>query len=140
MVEDTWVQELKREKSYYNLITAGKILAHLQATCMGLHALDFIALQNKMQRYHINFKGIPEYINDPGDAQDKAEWANNPITDATLIIVAMKAMLITEKLSHSNEDWEELDVSKRIWGRLKTTYRSAANKAEIKKKYDGVKD
>ena len=117
MVEDTWVQELKREKAYYNLITAGKMLAHLQATCMGLHALDFIALQNKMQRYHINCKGIPEYINDPGDAQDKAEWANNPITNTTLIIIATTPMLITEKFPRANEDWEELDISQRTWAR-----------------------
>ena len=59
VVKDTWVRELKREKMYYTLVTAGKMLAHLQMTCGGLHALDVLALQKEMQQYHLDFKVTP---------------------------------------------------------------------------------
>ena len=117
MVEDTWVQELKRDKTYYTLVNAGKILTHLQSTYGGIHALDILVLQNKTQRYHLDSEGIPEYANKPEDAQAKAEWANNPITNTTLIIIATTPMLITEKFPRANEDWEELDISQRTWAR-----------------------
>ena len=69
------------------------MISHLQATCGGLHSLDVLSLQNKMQRYHLNIEGIPEYINKLKDAQYNVERANKPITDATLVIVEMNVML-----------------------------------------------
>ena len=66
-------------------------------TCGGLHTFDVLTLQNKMQRYHLDSEVISEYINDLKDAQAKAERANNPITKATIIIIATKAMLSTEQ-------------------------------------------
>ena len=87
-----------------------------------------------MQRYHIGIEGIPEYINDLKDSQVKAERINDPIMDATLIIIATKAILSTEKFPHANKDWEELDVAQRTWKRWKTTYCAAAKKSAIKNK------
>ena len=49
-----------------------------------------------MQQCNIYFEVIPEYINMLEDAQEKSEQANNPITDATLVIIATNAMLSTE--------------------------------------------
>ena len=89
--------ELKRAKTYYTLVTAGKILAHLQATCGGIRALYVLVLQNDMQHYHLYSKGIREYINKLKEAQAKSERANNLITDATLVIIATNAMLSAEK-------------------------------------------
>ena len=109
----------QERKTYYTLVTAGKILSHLQATCRGLHAPDVLALKNEMQHYHIDSEGFPEYINEIEDAQEKAERANNPINATTLIIIATKMMISTEKFPQSNEDWEELDVSQRTWARCK---------------------
>ena len=81
VVEDTWLQELNRSKTYYRLVNAGKMLTQLQVTCGGIHALDVLALQKYMQRYHLDSEGIPEYINEIKDAQSKAKRANNPITN-----------------------------------------------------------
>ena len=101
-----WVWELKRAKTYYSLITTGQMLAHLQATYGGLHALNVLALQNKKQHYHLDSKIIPEYI----IAQSKAERANNPITGATLVIIATNEKFSTEQFPQANEYWEELDT------------------------------
>ena len=87
------------------------MLAHLQATCGGLHDLDVLSLQNEMQQYHLDCEGIPEYVNALEDAQDKVERPNNLITDATLDIIATNAMLRKEKFPCANENWEYLDVS-----------------------------
>ena len=46
VVENTLVQDLKKAKTYYTLVTVGRMFAHLQVTCGGLYDLDVIALQN----------------------------------------------------------------------------------------------
>ena len=48
-----------------------------------------------MQHYHIDTKGILEYINELEDTLANAEQAKNPITDATLILIVTNAMLST---------------------------------------------
>ena len=63
-----------------------------------------------MQCYHIDSKGIPEYINKLRDAQAKAKRENNLITNLTLVIIATNAMLSTEQFTRANKDWEKLDV------------------------------
>ena len=48
-IEETWVRRLNHAKNYYTLVTMGQLLGHLQATCCGLHAIDVLTLQNKLQ-------------------------------------------------------------------------------------------
>ena len=67
VIKDTWVRKIKQSNNYYNLVTMGKLLDHLQATCGGIHALNFLTLKNEMQHYHLKIKGIPEYINELKD-------------------------------------------------------------------------
>ena len=57
------------------------LLSHLQAGCTGRHALDLLALHNEMQRYHLKFEGIPEYINMIEDAQKQAGQSGRTITN-----------------------------------------------------------
>ena len=57
-----------------------------------------------MQRYHLDRKGIPEYINNIKDNQAKAERANNLIANVTLVIIVTNYMLITDKFPRSNKD------------------------------------
>ena len=107
--------------------------------CGKIRALDVLYLQNEMQKYHLEFDGIPEYINALEDAQYKAERANNPITNATLVIITKSTMLGAEQLPHANKDWDKLDVYQRTWTRWKTTYCAAANNLSIKNKPAGRK-
>ena len=74
---------------------AYKNLQHLQATFTGLHALGVLTLQNEMHKMHLEAEGIPEYINLLEDAHKKAVRAGNPITAATVVMIATNAMLST---------------------------------------------
>ena len=46
----------------YTAVKPRELLKHLQAMCVGLHAMDVLNLQNEMQTYHEDMEGIPEYI------------------------------------------------------------------------------
>ena len=85
----------------------------LQSICGVLHAIDILVLQNDMQEYHTDSKGILEYINELEDAQKKSKrgTGNNPIMDATLLLIATNAMLKTGAHPRTMEKWEDLDAS-----------------------------
>ena len=58
VVADTWVRELRDTDSLYTEVGPEELFAHLQAGCNSRHALDLLALHNKMQRYHLEVEGI----------------------------------------------------------------------------------
>ena len=112
-VDETWVLELKDEETLFTQVTLRQLLDHLQSICCRLHAIDVLALQNKMQEYHTDSKVILEYINTLEDAQKKSKrgTGNNLITDATLLLIATNAMLKTGVHPQTTDKWEYLDVS-----------------------------
>ena len=63
VVADTWVRELQDTETIYTDVLQKDLLSHLQAGYTGRHALGLLVLHKEMQRYHLEFKGIPEYIN-----------------------------------------------------------------------------
>ena len=69
VVADTWVQELWDTETFNTEIPPKDLFSHLQAGFTGRHALDLLALQNEIQRYHLEVEGIPKYINMLEDAQ-----------------------------------------------------------------------
>ena len=85
-----------------------------------------------MQRYHLESEIIPKFFNKLEDAQAKSNQANNPITDATLFIIATNSMLRTEKLSRANAYRKEINVGQRTWTNWKTTYRLVEKKQRSK--------
>ena len=78
------------------------LLSHLQVGYMGRQALNLLALHNKMQLYHLEVKGIPEYINMLEDAQKQA---GRTIANETLLLFTLTAMLATERFPHTKDDW-----------------------------------
>ena len=84
VVADTWVRELRDPDTIYTEVGPQDLFAHLQAGCTVRHALDLLALHNEMQRYHLEFEGILEYINMLEDAQRQAGQAGRTIADETL--------------------------------------------------------
>ena len=48
VVEDTWIRELRDPISRYNDVSPQAIMLHLTTTCVGIHALDVLTLQNAM--------------------------------------------------------------------------------------------
>ena len=91
------VRELHDPDIFYAAVPPRDLLDHLQLSCGGLHALDVLALQNDMQRFHLDAEGMPEYINALEDAQKQSRRAHNDITDATLLLMATNVMLATQR-------------------------------------------
>ena len=83
VVSNTWVRELQDSNSLYTEVAPKDIFSHLQAECTGRHALDLLALHNKMQHYHLEVEGIPGYINIFEDAQRQSGRAGGTIADKT---------------------------------------------------------
>ena len=62
-VNETWVLKLKDKETLFMQVTPRHIMDHLQSICGGFHALDILAIQNKMQEYHTDSEVILQYIN-----------------------------------------------------------------------------
>ena len=99
VISDTWVRELWDTDSLYTKVGPEDLFAHLQAGCTGRHALVLLVLHNKMQRYHLEFEGIPEYINMLEDAQRQADRAGRTIEDETLLLFASTEILTSKRFS-----------------------------------------
>ena len=80
VVAATWVRELRDPDTIYTEVAPQYLFAHLQSGCTSQHALDLLALHNKMQRYHLEVEGIPEYIIMLEDAQRQVGWAGRTIS------------------------------------------------------------
>ena len=120
VVADTWVRELRNTDSLYTEVGPKKLYSHLQAGCTGRHAFKLLALHNKMQCYHLEVEGIPEYINMLKDAQRQAGRAGRTIADENLLLFAITAMLTSERFPRANEDWEERAERDKTWSQWKT--------------------
>ena len=118
VVEDTWVRELRNPDIFYTAVKPRDLLKHPQAMCVGLHATNVLNLQNKMQTYHEDMEGIPNYINKLEYSQKQSTRAGNPITDPTLLLFAANVMLHTDRFPWASEIWEELPGANRIWAFL----------------------
>ena len=97
VISDTWVRELWDTDSLYTKVGPEDLFAHLQAGCTGRNALNLLALHNKMQRYHLEFEGIPEYINMLEDCQRQADRAVQTIADETRLLFTSTVMLTSER-------------------------------------------
>ena len=116
----------------YTEVTPKDIISHLQAECTGQHALDLLELHNKMQRHHLEVKGVPEYINMLEDAQRQAGQTGRTIADDTLLLFASTAMLTSERFLCANDDWEELAERDNTWPQCKSAYKRAHDKSRVK--------
>ena len=59
VVKDTRVRELRDPDLFYMAVKPRALLSHLQAMCVGLHAMYVLNLQNEMQTYHEDMVRIP---------------------------------------------------------------------------------
>ena len=97
IVADTWVRELQDTDTIYTDVAPKDLLAHLQVGCTVWHALDLLLLHNEMQRYHLEVKGIPEYINMLEDTHKQAGREGRTIVNETLLLFVKTTMLTTER-------------------------------------------
>ena len=54
-----------------------------------------------------------------------------PITNATLVMVATKAILATQHFPATNEKWKEFGKYAHTWGKWKELYKKAEKKARV---------
>ena len=132
VVADTWVRELWDSDSLYTEVAPKELFSHLQAGCTSRNALDFLELHNKMQRYHLKVKGIPEYIDMLEDAQRQAGRAGRTIGDETLLLFVSTAMLTSKRFPRANDDWVERAEREKTWYQWKIAYKRARAKARVK--------
>ena len=89
------MRKLRDPNLFYTAVKPLDLLKHLQAMYVGLHVTDVLNLQNKMQTYHEDMEGIPEYIKNLKTLRISPPKRGNPITEPTLLLFAAKAMLHT---------------------------------------------
>ena len=110
---------------FYAAVLPRDLLDHLQLSWGGLYALDDLALQNDVQRFHLDAEGMPEYINALEDAQKQSRSANHNITYATLLLMATNAMLATQRFLRANKRWEKKNYQAKTWPAWKNLYKEA---------------
>ena len=120
-------------------MTAKELLDHLQASCLGTHAIDALGLQIAMKEFHHQAEGIPEYINLLEDAQRTAIRIDkkNPITDASVLVIATTAMIADGRFPRTTEEWEDLPAADKTWKKWKTMYKAAQGKERVRAKAAG---
>ena len=115
VVNDTWVRELQDTKTLYTNVAPKALLFHLQAGCTGRHALDLLELQNEMQRYYLEVKFIPEYINMLEEDQNQVGRAGRKIADETLLLFVSTEMLTTKRFQWTKNNWNDRAESDKTW-------------------------
>ena len=134
-VEKTWVLDMKDEETLFMQVTPRHIMDHLQSICGGLHAINVLTLQNEIQKYHTDSEGILEYINAFESSQKKSKRGkgNNPITDATLLLIATETTLKTGMHPRTTDKWEDLDAYAQTWDAWKMAYKTTGTKERVQR-------
>ena len=92
-----------------------------------------MTLHIEMQRYHLEVKGIPDYMNMLKDAQRQAGQEGQIVSNETLLLFFSTAMLTTERIPRANYDWEERAERDKTWMQWKLAYKKAHAQTRIKK-------
>ena len=109
VVADVWISPLsKGGPTFYVKRKTKELLDQLQVVCTGRHAIDLLAIQDKMRTMHVSIDTILQYITALEKVQLQADRAEMPIPDNYLIMVATKVMLSSERFPRANEGWEDL--------------------------------
>ena len=108
------------------------MLDQLQVVCTRHHAIDLLDLQDKMRTMHVSTDTIPQYIAALEKAQLQAAWAEIPIPDSYLMMVATKAMLSSERFPRANGDWEDHEKDSKLWTKWCELYKKSDMKETIR--------
>ena len=103
--DEAWYSELCKPVTFYVRVTMRQMLEHPQGICVVNHTIVILELQEKIRVMHTEHDSIAQYILVLEEVQQQAARTGVPITDATLVIIAMKAMLATQQSTTTNEKW-----------------------------------
>ena len=97
-------RQILHVKSYMD-IEPWALITHLQRHATGRYAFDVLALMDQIRQYHLEYEGVPEYINALEDAQKMKAVLDksNEIADDTLLLIASTSILKSHQFSQANE-------------------------------------
>ena len=99
--------------------------SYLKDNCGGLHPSEQINLPTDMISCYQKMEGIPEYINDLEDAQQKLARAKLHMSNKQLLAIASTAVLAAQHLPRATDEWEAPPPAVKMWVAWKTTYHAA---------------
>ena len=133
VVADVWISPLsKGSPTFYAKRKTKEMLHQIQVVCTEHHTIYLPALQDKMRTMHVTIGKISQYIVALEKAQLQAARAEMPIPDNYLMMVAMKAVLSSERFPQVNKDWEDLENVSKSWMKWCELYKKADMKETIR--------
>ena len=86
---------------------------------------------------HTENDSIAQCIRAPKEAHKQAARVGMPIKYATLVTIAIKLMLATQRFPTTNKKWEDLGRSAHMWGKWKEMYKNQRKKPRVKRQAAG---
>ena len=131
---ETWYGELRHSLAGYAEVSPAAFFTHLEKNCRGRHAMDSLALMNKLQGIYDQCESVADYVKELEDGQRASGRidASTKISDATLLLYATNAMMVSEQFPTTNDKWEELDPATKSWTEWKHMYLLADQRASTR--------
>ena len=95
-VPKTYYKDLKHATTFYNKVTADKLLSHLRTNCGGVEPENLIALQTAMASYYAQCEGIPEYNIMLKKARTTLVRAGLPMLDKQQLMIASASVFASQ--------------------------------------------
>ena len=131
--DKAWYSELCKPVTFYARVMMRHMLEHLQVIWVINHAIYILDLQEKIRVMHTENESIAQYIWALEEAQQQAERASMLIMDSTLVMIATKAMLATQRFPTKDEKCEELGRYVQTWGKWKEMYTKGEKQSRVKR-------
>ena len=68
-----------------------------------------------MLGFYARSNGIPEYINELEEARCKLACGNLPMSDDTVLVIALTSVMVSQHFSQTTDDWESLPAAQKTW-------------------------
>ena len=129
-VEETWVVHLKNETTIFKHVTLNDILDHLGATSTGGEAINVTVLQQGMSSWWVEDPRVPEFFTRCEDAQQKARRSGLAISDAWLVALASRSLLMEKIFPDERPKFEGLPQLDRTWKKWKIHFQDVQETLE----------
>ena len=89
---------------------------------------------------HTEHDSIDQYIRALKEAHQQAAISGMSITDAKIVMIATKTMLVTHRSPTTNEKWKDIGRSTNKWGKWKDMYKKVEKQSRVKCQAAGGQD
>ena len=106
VADNVWVCKLRNSTKFYTDVLSSALLKNIEERCKGLHAINSVDLPLIIQGYYPDALSMPVYINILEDAHRKLLSTNLPLYNATLLVMATKAVFVLQEYPDVSREWE----------------------------------